>query len=171
MGAGQRHELRTIAGIGLSSCFLLAACAARPPERDVVRDPFPTEQGEVARTVRAILEAARTKDLDRLEAFHLYGPKFTKFDDGGPPGREDAETAKKAERAGLGGLKAFRPAVEDLKVDVFGPVAVATFFLRYEIETAREIVSGKSRSTLVFVREGGAWKIAHEHHSPFRENP
>lgn len=98
--------------------------------RDIIRDAFPDEQAAVAKVLRQVVEAAEKKELDRLEAFHLYGPKFTKFDDWEPLERQDAAASRKAEREGLAAVKAFSPTIDDLKVDVFGPVAVATFVFK-----------------------------------------
>jgi len=154
------------AGIALLS---LPGCAT-PFWVDPARDAFPEEQVEVAEALGEVMDAARRKDADRLDGLHLYGPKFTKFDDWEPLDRQDAETARKIERDALASLKAFRPSVRDLKVDVFGPVAVATFVFPYEIETAEGKSLVKARSTIVFVRDRGRWKIAHEHHSAYRPN-
>jgi hypothetical protein len=120
---------------------------------------------EIAKILQDICDAAKKKELDRLDAFHAYGPKFSKFDDDGL-GRQDAVVGKKSERDGIGGVKAFVASFDDLKVDVFGTVAVATFILKYDVDTGKEKMAGKDRSTMVFSREGGAWKIVHEHHSP-----
>ena len=46
---------------------------------------------------------------------------------------------------------------DDLRIDVVGAAAVVTFHLGDE--------PPRSRRTLVFVQEGGAWRIAHLHAS------
>ena len=53
-----------------------------------------------------------------------------------------------------------------LKIDIFNNVGIATFILAYSFDSAGGAVHRKERSTLVFVKERGAWKIAHEHLSP-----
>jgi ketosteroid isomerase-like protein len=61
---------------------------------------------------------------------------------------------------------AFR--AEDLKVDVFGPAAVATFVLDWTATMpGGETYEAQSRATLVFVDDEGDWKIVHEHFSVF----
>lgn len=61
---------------------------------------------------------------------------------------------------------AFR--AEDLKVDVFGPAAVATFVVDCSATMPDgETYEVRSRATLVFVDDGGDWKIAYEHFSVF----
>ena len=130
------------------------------------------EQTKIGKIVSEIVDAAQKKQLDRLDAFHWYGPKFTKFEDDGL-GRQDAAAGKKGERDGLSAVKSFAAKVSDLKVDVFGSAAVATMILAYDIDTGdakMPKMSGKDRSTLVFAKENGVWKIVHEHHSPLK-NP
>ncbi len=140
------------------------------PPPDVLRDPFPTEQTAVAQVLQELMDAVEHKDLDRVDSFHLYGPKFSKFDESGFS-RQDAAGAQAAERNGLAAVKSFTATIEDLKVDVFGPVSIATFVLNYslELETAR--VSNRTRSTLVLAKSDAGWKIVHEHHSPLRPRP
>jgi ketosteroid isomerase-like protein len=59
--------------------------------------------------------------------------------------------------------------LETVKVDVFGDVGIATFILDYSFEVEGATVRKKDRATLVFVKEGGEWKITHEHLSPIIE--
>ncbi|MDZ7692774.1 MAG: nuclear transport factor 2 family protein [Balneolaceae bacterium] len=54
----------------------------------------------------------------------------------------------------------------DLKIDVFGDVAVVTFHADFRPTIGDEIVQIWESTTLVFVKVDGAWKITHEHHSP-----
>src|SRR5262245_51820830 len=130
-----------------------------------------TAQQQVERTLRDIMEAARRKDLDRIEAFHLYGPKFTKFDDWEPLDRQDAEQCRRSEREGLEAAETAEFSFGNLKVDIFGHVAIATFVLDESVRVGGETITAKARSTLVFVKVENDWKIAHEHFSPFKANP
>jgi ketosteroid isomerase-like protein len=57
---------------------------------------------------------------------------------------------------------------EVLKIDVFGPVGIATFIPDYRFDSAGETMHARGRSTMICVKEGGAWKIAHEHLSPIK---
>jgi len=132
----------------------------------VAAETFPESQKEVERALRELLAAAEGKDFARLESMHLYGPKFSKWD-ARVPVRMDAETTRRTERAGIEPLDAFRTRVEDLKVDVFGPTAVATFAMSYEVVAAGQTRQAKAQATLVWVKVGPDWKIAHEHFSPF----
>lgn len=68
-------------------------------------------------------------------------------------------------------MKEFDPHIVDLKIDIFGPVAVTTFVMEYEVvdeEGARH--SFRARATMVLVKEEGGWLIVHEHFSPFVAN-
>jgi ketosteroid isomerase-like protein len=134
------------------------------------KEPAADDQGRIRKILQDICEAARKKELDRLDSFHAYSPRFTKFDDDGL-GRQDADAGRKGEREAIAALKSFNARVADVKVDVFGSAAVATFILKYEADTGKEKVSGSDRSTLVFVKDGGTWKIVHEHHSPLKSTP
>lgn len=130
------------------------------------------EQAQVARRIQEIMDAAQRKDIDRLESYHLYDPRFSKFDDFEPLERQDAEVARQLEREAITGLKAFEPTVSDLKVDVFGGVALATFIFAYAVTTPDdEHLSLRARATIALLRDGAEWKIVHEHFSPFKSNP
>ena len=138
---------------------------------DPITEPFPERQEQVRRTLEALVDAVHAKDADRLESIHLYGPKFTKFDDFEPLERVDAETCRASERSGLLAAERVRYRFEDLKVDVFDRVAIATFLLHEEIRADGRDVTALARSTLVFVLDGDRWRITHEHFSPFKANP
>jgi ketosteroid isomerase-like protein len=130
------------------------------------------EQADIARRIAEIMDAAQHKDLDRLESYHLYDQRFSKFDDFEPLERQDAEAARRFEREAITGVKTFEPAVSDLKVDVFGPVALTTFIFTCAVTTHDdEQLSLRARATMAFVRDGMEWKIVHEHFSPFKSNP
>jgi ketosteroid isomerase-like protein len=138
---------------------------------DIIGDPFVAEQAAVTDTLHAIMDSVRRKDFDRLAAHHLHSPKFTKFDDFDPLERQDADTAQRSEEDSLGGVEDFRYRMNDLKVDVFGPVAIATFVFEYGFDVDGESMDLRARTTMVFVDDGAVWKIAHEHFSPFKSNP
>jgi len=136
----------------------------------VIDDPYLMEQEQVIDTLNDIMAAAAAKDFDRLAAHHLEGPKFTKFDDFAPLDRQDAGIARQCEEDGLGGVENFAYDLKDLQVDVFGPVAVATFVFHYAFDAEGDHVGLRARTTMVFVATGRTWKIAHEHLSPFVGN-
>ncbi len=56
----------------------------------------------------------------------------------------------------------------DLKVDIFGPVAVTTFVMEYAVvDDEGERHSFRARTTMVLAKEEDGWLIVHEHFSPF----
>ncbi len=124
----------------------------------------------MAEVLRRLMNAAEKKDLDRVDSLHLYGPKFSKFDEGGLA-RQDAATSQASERRGLAAAKAFSATVEDLKVDVFGVTAIATFVMNYTLEAGEVKISNKARSTVVFAKDRDTWRVVHEHHSLPKPTP
>lgn len=150
----------------LAVAALLFAGCATPPK--------PVAQADEAAAVTAIrarvdevFEAAARQEFDRLDGYHLYGPKFTKFPT--PPlGREDAEAARKGEHDGLAGISDLSLRADGLKIDVFGDAAIATFILDSSYAVGGKTTQSTARGTLVFVNDHGSWKIAHEHFSPFQ---
>jgi ketosteroid isomerase-like protein len=97
----------------------------------------------------------------------LYGPKFTKFSSSSP-NRLDATATRKGEHDGLRPLTGLKMRATALKIDVFGDVGIATFILEYSFDRGGGTTQARERATLVFVKEGGAWKIAHEHLSSIK---
>jgi ketosteroid isomerase-like protein len=155
----------------LVTAIALVAGLLLPPGLDggdLVEEPFPLKQAAVAKIIHELFEAAEQGDLQRLESFHLYGPKFSKFDDMPPSARQDAAATRRQERMALSALTDFSATVEDLRVDVLGSVAVATFILRYSFETPDASGSASARSTMVLVETADTWKIVHEHFSRLR---
>ncbi len=140
--------------------------------RSIVTEPYPSEQLEVERRLEDIMSAARRQAIDELESYHAFGPKFTKFDDFEPFERQDGETTKRLEREAILGVKEFDPRIVDLKVDVFGQVAVTTFVMEYRVvDDAGDSHSFRARATMVFAKADAAWLIVHEHFSPFITQP
>jgi ketosteroid isomerase-like protein len=144
---------------------------ATAPHGSILTDAYPTEQLEVERRLEDIMSAARRRAVDQLESYHAFGPKFTKFDDFEPLERQDAETTRRLERAAILSVKEFDPRVLDLKVDVFGPIAVTTFVMDYRVVADEEERHAfRARATMVLAKDGGRWLIVHEHFSPFVAN-
>jgi hypothetical protein len=144
---------------------------ATAQEVSVLAEAYAGERARVEERLTAIMTAARTKAVDELESYHAFGPKFTKFDDFEPLERQDGETTRRLEREAILSVEGFSPEVVDLKVDVFGRAAVATFVMAYDVaEPGGERHSFRARATMVFASEDGQWLIVHEHFSPFVAN-
>ncbi len=160
-------NLLMVVGKALLSALLLTGCVT---ERTTSRTTnYSNEQVRIARRLSEILDAAEKKDLARLDSYHLYGPGFTKFS-ASPPGRQDAAASRKGEHEGLSAISDLKMHARDLKIDVFGDVAIATFILDSSFKAAGAAHQKEDQGTLVFVKNQGDWKITHEHFSPFKPN-
>ena len=157
-----RNVIAVVAMVGL----VVGGCASGP--RGKVQQP--REAREIAGRLLEIMDACEKKDFVRLESYHLYGPKFTKFSTESA-GRLDAEPARKGERDGLSAVNGLSMRADGLKVDVFGKVGIATFVLNYSFKRGEETIDKQAKTTMVFVKDGGEWKIAHEHLSGIQSNP
>ena len=138
--------------------------------QSILLEPFAQEQLEVERRIEDILSAARRKAVDELESYHAFGRKFTKFDDFEPLERQDGDTTRRLEREAILAVEEFDARAVDLKIDVFGPVAVTTFVLEYTVLAEGERMELRARTTLVLAKDEDAWLIVHEHLSPFVGN-
>ena len=151
-----RNMIAVAAMVGL----VVGGCASGP--RRNVAAQQPKEAREIAGRLLEIMDACEKKDFARLESYHLYGPKFTKFSTESA-GRLDAESARKGERDGLSRANGLSMRADGLKIDVFGKTGIATFVLNYSFKQGEETLEKQAKTTMVFVKEDGQWKIAHEH--------
>jgi hypothetical protein len=115
-------------GLVVGAALLMASCAS--PRHDGTVEDYSKEKVQIGHRLQEVIAAAETKDFDRLDSYHLYGPKFTKFT-GSSPERLDAVAGREGEHKGLGAANGLRMRVDALKTDVFGSVGVATFILDY----------------------------------------
>jgi ketosteroid isomerase-like protein len=151
----------------LASALLSGCVCMRSTDIDAEN---PSEQTRIERRLNEILDAAAKKDFPRLDSYHLYGPKFTKFSPG-QPGRLDAAAGRDGEHKGLGAVSDLMMRADDLKIDVIGDTGIATFNLAYSFTATGNRIEKKEHATLVLVNDGGAWKIVHEHFSALPPNP
>lgn len=147
----------------------LLGCQAKKP--DIATETYPEDQKQLETIVKDIFVAAKARDLERLDSFHFHGPKFSKFEDEGVYTRRNIEEARKAENELFSAINDPSYEVQEFKADVFGDVAVTTFYLQYSGKMAETAVAGRVRGTLVFAKVGDDWKIVHEHFSAFPPNP
>ena len=142
---------------------LLAAGCASTTHTDL-NAAHTAEQKQIQSRLQEIFDAATKKDFPRLDSYHLYGPKFTRFGTESPD-REDAHAAREAEHNGLNAVSGMKIHLENLKIDVFGDVGVATFILQYSFAVGTETIEREAKGTLVLVNDARSWKIVHEHFS------
>ena len=139
-------------------------CVSSPAteDHDILNSEFPAARAEIETKMRTMDELVNT--LDELRDLHLDSPKFSKLGDNAP--RKGFEEMIAEEWSLASGLEGWSFDPRDLKVDVFGDVAVATCYPHYILHYGdAEPVEFKTVSTLVWVRTGEGWKIAHEHHT------
>jgi ketosteroid isomerase-like protein len=146
---------------------LVAGCAASPTTNPQTAQKV---QAQIERRLNEVFDAAEKKDLARLDSYHLYGLNFTKFS-AFPPGRQDAAASRKGEHEGLNAISDLKMHANDLKIEVFGEVAIATFILDSSFKAAGNGHQKQDQGTLVFVKDHGDWKITHEHFSPYNASP
>jgi len=137
---------------------------AFPPQAD--------EKKHVEAVIYAFFEAGKNKDLASLAGFHSK-ESFTKFDENPPFTRQNADEAFIHEQAAFANISDYTYRVDELKVDLFEDVAVATFYLTYrgifvnDYSFEGSPVGSKDRVTMVLCRVRQDWKIVHEHFSRF----
>jgi hypothetical protein len=107
-------------------------------------------------------------NLEALRSTHLSSPKFSKF---GPriAERQDVKSTNETETEYVLSISDASFELEDIKVDLFGDVAVTTFYNNYSFIKNNSRVQGKGRVTLVFLNTEEGWKIVHEHSSRFNQ--
>ena len=142
--------------------LVVVLTAAKQPGRDPVHDPFLEEQAQIREIIDKIVMDAENADIEGLQAIHLDSEKFTKF---GPRSfeRQDVANTNQSEAAFFGTISNYKQQSRDLKIDVFGEVAIATYYPYVSFEQEGELNEGSGRQTLVFLKASNGWKIVHEH--------
>lgn len=133
--------------------------------------PSDKDKKDIEETIRAFFEAGKNKDLAALAGFHARRDQFTKFDENPPFTRQSSEEAFVYEQAAFANISDYGYSIEELRVDLLGDAAVATFYLAYSGMFVNDYsfegspVRGKARVTMVLARTPGGWKMVHEHFS------
>jgi ketosteroid isomerase-like protein len=156
-----RLKFTLIISLGL----LLTSCNSQV---DLINNEFPEAKQEVMETFGAIAQSIKDGDIDKLIAFHAYGPKFTEFKNGEPRnGSTDNETH---ERNVFGSVtEVIKFDAKDLQIAVYGDVANLTFHSDFHLKFGKDLVVVNDQITLLFVKTKDGWKMVHEHHSPLNE--
>lgn len=133
------------------------------------------EINRITETVNKIFAAGQMKDFETLRALHHPDLSFTRFSDLPPFGRQGTEEAMRLKESLFRDLIDFAYKIEDVNIDLYGNVAVATFYIDYRgvyvysyTFEGREFRQ-KARCTLVFHKKDSFWYIVHEHLSKFPE--
>jgi len=139
--------------------------------------PSDKDRADVESTIRAFFEAGRNKDLAALADFHASRDQFTKFDENPPYSRQDSEEAFIYEQAAFANISDYRFSIDELRIDLLGDVAIASFYLSYSGMIVNDYsfegspVRAKTRATMVLSRTPKGWKMVHEHLSRQPEPP
>lgn len=154
--------------------FLVAGCNEKksqtPVEEvkiDIVNDEFPEAKEEIKQVLDDIFKSINDDNADQLISYHVYGPKFTEFRNDGP--RLDSKGNEEYERGLVGAVSTFDYNLGDLKIDVFGDVAVVTFEADFRPTIEGDINQIWANVTLVFIKVNDSWKITHEHFTQFEK--
>ena len=134
--------------------------AARPSEKN---------RQDVEALIRAFFEAGRSKDLAALARSHGPRDQFTKFDENPPYARQNTDEDFMYEQAAFANISDYEYSIEELRIDLLGDVAVATFYLSYSGMVLNDYsfegspVRARTRVTMVTSRTQDGWRIVHEH--------
>ena len=135
--------------------------------------PSDKDRKDVEATIRSLFEVGKNKDLSSLADLHASRDLFTKFDENPPYTRQNSEEAFVYEQAAFANISDYNYNIDDLRIDVLGDSAIATFYLSYSGMFVNDYsfegspVGSRARVTMVLAREDKGWKIAHEHLSRF----
>ena len=158
MNTSGRHRICTTLLLG----SLLIA-----PSQVFSEPPLPEAeaQAELKQVLKAIYDDAMSANVEGLTTSHLISSNFTKF---GPRNfsRQTADETNESEAAFFTSIKDLKVELKDVKIDVFGEVAVTTFYPHFSFVKDDQLKEGSSRQTLVFLKTDQGWKIIHEHGTP-----
>lgn len=160
------RAVRFLCAIVLVGGLAWRSTSAQRP--DFVAHDYPEERANIEKMMERLAEACRELDLDRIDSFHVYGPQFTRVQDGR---RMDAEEGRQAEREYFGSLDRFDSEFKDLKIDIFRETAVVTGIYEFEGVIGEESHSASILLTLVLVKVEDDWKITYEALSALQSKP
>ena len=132
---------------------------------------------EVAALITAYFEVGKSKDITSLSRFFAPSQYFSKFDESRPYTRQNSDEAFMYEQARFANISDYEYNIEDLRIDVIGFMAIATFYLDYkgvfvnDYSFEGSTIAGKSRVTMVIGKFGDGWRIVHQHSSRFPDGP
>ncbi len=114
-------------------------------------------------------DIAKSKEIENIPDF--FDDKFTKFGDSPPYDRRELERALMLEQLQFASISDYDFKIEDLKVDVVGDAAIATFALQStgmvvdDYSFRGTAINNMSRVTIVFRKNKNGWKMLHQHFS------
>ena len=87
---------------------------------------------EVAALITEYFDVGKSKDITSLSRFFAPSQYFSKFDESRPFTRENSDEAFMYEQARFANISDYEYKIEDLRIDVIGFMAIATFYLDYK---------------------------------------
>ena len=138
------------------------------PQDKVESSSETSAESEVTNTIIRRFDGIKNRDENVIKV--LIDESYNKFDDWPPYTRQEDDEALKNEFSAFKVLSNYDYKLKDLKVDVVGGIAIATFSISYQ-----GIIRGRrfdiaSRVTSVLRKQGTEWKIVHEHFSRFPDD-
>jgi len=146
--------------------LIIVSCTNNKYDQDdLINNPYPAAQVQIREVINSIVKDAETKNIEGLKVAHLKSEKFSKF---GPRnfGRQDVESTNESEEAFFDSIVNYKQEIVDLKIDVFGEVAIATYYPHVSFMKDGQEKKGSGRQTFVFLKTNEGWKIVHEHGTP-----
>ena len=135
------------------------------------------DRRDIEASIRAFFDAGKSKDLAVLADFHGSREEFTKFDENPPYTRQNSEEAFVHEQAAFANISDYDYAIDGLRIDLMGVLAIATFYLAYSGMFVNDNsfegppVRARTRATMVMERTASGWKAVHEHLSRMPDMP
>jgi hypothetical protein len=143
--------------------IILISCNPQTPKTDIITESFAETQSEIKTLVSEIFSDGAEKNLEALDAYHLNSPKFTRVEDSGLLSYEEG---KILEENFYVNADILNYDVHNHKVDVFGDIAISSFYIDMNAIMESDTLDLKAKVSLTFAKNNGEWKIVHEHISP-----
>lgn len=130
-----------------------------------------SDEALVKRAVQRAFEVGKSKDLQSIHTMHLNDQRFSKFNDNPPYNRLDYNETCMHEELFFAGISDYDFRIDDLKVDIFGDTAIATFLVEHsgmlvdDYSFTGRTMKITSRGTMIFQKKDLDWLIVHEHFS------
>lgn len=162
--------MRTITFFALFFLFFFSLelnAQSKVEKNTLIEKEHPEVKAEIQNLVHELYQAIKEKDLEKMKSFHVYSDKFSAFYGGRK--RKNSEEAQEYERKMAESFSEAEFDIEDVQVNVFDNVAVATFYVFSDVVVNGEKRQGQGQITLVYVNIDGEWKITHEHVSSLTE--
>ncbi len=129
------------------------------------------EEKKIKNVIYGVLEAGKNRNFSLLSKLYAEDGRFSKFDDSPPYSRQTVEEAITQEEIAFASLSDYQYTIRELKIDLIGVVAIATFYLdyggilvnNYTFEGRK--ISLTSRVTYVLEKRADGWIVVHKHSS------